>query len=414
MTILVDARFDDYLDLDGASSGVVGTGFAPIWLIQAPAFTAGGGTPYVSGESGSGDGVTYPQGCPTADPNTGLKHATLVADPAGSGKTVAKFILDPLQVKLTGGYLRSECTFHTGNNNDNNAGAAFLPNSNSSDYWYWYSFYMPIDWNPGMPVCIFQLHDLDNATSGQNAWTFTVSGVTVSPTAGATYTHNGVTWTVSYVSITAGSGKVVGTTPLAGSTPLGSGTMTKTSGTGDATLTFSASADNDLTSQDPTLIISTCNENNFSPPGNAARMNKLSFRHAVSTVDDQTPTVVSQCEKRYVHVTKDLPLGRWVELVVNLHAHQKDSIGKLAIWLDRRKVYQQSRRTTYSDEFGVGMHIGLYGYWGGANLNRTILYSKGAVIGDKNYANFNAFMSALGWPKKTELESVQAVSGSIG
>lgn len=412
MTILVDARFDDYPDIGGGSSGHTGTGFAPIWLIQAPAFTAGGGTPYVSGESGNGDGVTYPNGTPTADPNTGLKHATLVADPAGSGKTVAKMILDPNQVKLTGGYLRSELTFHTGNNNDNNVANTYLPNANSSDYWYWHSFYMPADWNPGMPVVLFQLHDLDNVAASVIAYTFTVSGVTVSPVIGATYTHNGLTWTVSYVSITAGSGKVVCT--VASGAPLASGTLTKTSGTGDATVTFSVSATNDHTSQDPTLIISTCNENNFTPPGNAARMNKLTIRHAVSTVNDETPTVVANCEKRYVHVTKDLPLGRWVELVINLHAHQKDSVGKLSIWIDRRKVYEQSRRTSYSDEFGLSMHIGLYGYWGGANLNRTTIYTKGAAIGDKNYANFTAFMTALGWPNKIELEYAQALSGAVG
>lgn len=68
-------------------------------------------------------------------------------------------------------------------------------------------------------------------------YTFTVSGVTVDPTAGATYTNNGVTYTVISASIVAGSGTVV---TRASSNPEASGTLTKATGTGDATLTFSA------------------------------------------------------------------------------------------------------------------------------------------------------------------------------
>jgi hypothetical protein len=69
---------------------------------------------------------------------------------------------------------------------------------------------------------------------------FTVSGVTVTPTAGATYTNNGVTFTVTSASITSGSGTI----NAGGSgTAAASGTLTKVSGTGPATITFSAKAD---------------------------------------------------------------------------------------------------------------------------------------------------------------------------
>lgn len=72
-------------------------------------------------------------------------------------------------------------------------------------------------------------------------YAFTVSGVTITPTAGATYTDaNGVTYTVRSASITAGSGTV---TAYGLAFPPDSGTLTKTGGTGDATLTFSAYAD---------------------------------------------------------------------------------------------------------------------------------------------------------------------------
>lgn len=62
---------------------------------------------------------------------------------------------------------------------------------------------------------------------------FTVTPPGVSPTAGAIYTHNGVSFVV--VSYAAG---VLKATSLGG--PLTSGTLTKSSGTGDATITFSA------------------------------------------------------------------------------------------------------------------------------------------------------------------------------
>lgn len=70
---------------------------------------------------------------------------------------------------------------------------------------------------------------------------FTVSGVTVTPTAGAVYrdsaTHD---FTVVSASITAGNGTVVCTgTYDAAAAP---DTLTKQSGTGDATLSYSASA----------------------------------------------------------------------------------------------------------------------------------------------------------------------------
>ena len=69
------------------------------------------------------------------------------------------------------------------------------------------------------------------------SYIFTVSGVTVTPTAGATYTNNGVTFTVISASITAGAGTV---TARGLGVPGTSGTLIKTAGTGDATIAFSA------------------------------------------------------------------------------------------------------------------------------------------------------------------------------
>ena len=72
-----------------------------------------------------------------------------------------------------------------------------------------------------------------------NSAQFTVSGVSVTPTAGAVYSNNGQTFTITTTSISGGSGTI-----KSGGTgaPSSSGTLTKVSGTGAATISFSATA----------------------------------------------------------------------------------------------------------------------------------------------------------------------------
>ena len=69
---------------------------------------------------------------------------------------------------------------------------------------------------------------------------FTVSGVSVTPTVGATYTQSGSTYTVTYTTIVAGSGTVYAWRSTGSAEPSASGTLTKASGTGDASITYSA------------------------------------------------------------------------------------------------------------------------------------------------------------------------------
>ena len=314
MTILVDARFDDYPGPDGSSSGCVNTGCTPIWLIQAP------------GNGGSDmSGASYPNGAP-ADPNTGISHVTPVSDPAGSGKRVYRMVLDGNQTLLTGGYLRTEFTFHTGNNDNDNAAAAHMPNLNSSDYWYWTSFYLPTDWSPGGPVVIMQLHDSTEAPS----------------------------------------------------------------------------------TVDPNLILTTCEyENSFK---SSARLNSLYFRKANSSVDGENPATLGNMVRSHCGGFTSLPLGRWVEVVVRARAGSTAAVGLTQIWIDRRLTFSETKQNSYGGKlYGHSLHVGLYGYWGktqnsGWTIGRATLYTKGAAIGDQNHANFNAFMTALGWASKTELE----------
>lgn len=83
----------------------------------------------------------------------------------------------------------------------------------------------------------------DYATVGRTFYAFTVSGVVTSPAINSTvYTNNSSTFTVQEVDITAGSGTIICERSAGTNAPSASGTLTKSSGTGDATIAFSASS----------------------------------------------------------------------------------------------------------------------------------------------------------------------------
>lgn len=71
------------------------------------------------------------------------------------------------------------------------------------------------------------------------AFRFYVNGVS-SLSVGATYTNNGHTFTIQEINVTSGSGNIRCTTLSTTDTPTSSGTLTKASGNGDATITFSS------------------------------------------------------------------------------------------------------------------------------------------------------------------------------
>lgn len=75
---------------------------------------------------------------------------------------------------------------------------------------------------------------------GATAYRFAVSGVTTPPQLGSVYTNNGQSFIIDEINITAGSGNIRGA--FSGGAPSASGVLTKSSGGGDATITFSASA----------------------------------------------------------------------------------------------------------------------------------------------------------------------------
>ena len=72
----------------------------------------------------------------------------------------------------------------------------------------------------------------------QNTYCFKVSGISVAPAVGDTYTNNSITYTISYVNLTNGAGSLLAT---GSGIPTTSGTLVRASGSGDANITFTAS-----------------------------------------------------------------------------------------------------------------------------------------------------------------------------
>jgi lysophospholipase L1-like esterase len=83
----------------------------------------------------------------------------------------------------------------------------------------------------------------DYSTAGRTFYSFTVSGVVTSPLINSTvYTNNGSTFKVQELSLVAGSGTIICERTAGTNAPSASGTLTKSSGTGDATIAFSSSS----------------------------------------------------------------------------------------------------------------------------------------------------------------------------
>lgn len=79
----------------------------------------------------------------------------------------------------------------------------------------------------------------------QNSYTFQVANVVTAPTSGATYTNNGITFTVRGTNLVVGAEGLAGTIIVTGSSaPTTIGTLNKASGTGDTNITYTLYAAN--------------------------------------------------------------------------------------------------------------------------------------------------------------------------
>ena len=82
-------------------------------------------------------------------------------------------------------------------------------------------------------------------TKGSSAYRFQVNNVS-SLSVGAVYTNNGNTFTIMEVNVTDGAGNILCSVSSLTPAPTSSGTLTKSSGSGDATISFTSYAQNSL------------------------------------------------------------------------------------------------------------------------------------------------------------------------
>jgi len=157
----------------------------------------------------------------------------------------------------------------------------------------------------------------DYATVGYTAYRFTVSGVVTPPAIGDQYTNNAGTFTIAEINLTNGIGtlrcKSIGT-------PSASGTLTRTSGAGDATITFSLSAQDsanpfwDASLPTPALnfkkyvdayLNGTCDVVYFLLAVNGLTMNQTDFSAKITTAKllvDNIHTYYPDCKVKIMNV----------------------------------------------------------------------------------------------------------------
>lgn len=124
----------------------------------------------------------------------------------------------------------------------------------------------------------------DYTTRGRAAFRLQVSGVTT-VSVGAVYSNNGYQYTVAEVNVTSGSGNILMNAASFAQTPQLAGTLTKVSGTGDATITFSSWEEN---SQNP-LWNKDTNQMDFVPYANAYCNGQIDAVYTLLSWNGQSP-----------------------------------------------------------------------------------------------------------------------------
>lgn len=119
---------------------------------------------------------------------------------------------------------------------------------------------------------------------GRPAYRFQVTGVT-SLSVGAIYTNNGNTFTIMEVNVTGGTGNILCSVTSLSPAPSASGTLTKSSGNGDATITYSSVAQD---TQNP-LWDWDNNKMSFIPYANAVAGGKIDVVYTLLSWNGQTP-----------------------------------------------------------------------------------------------------------------------------
>lgn len=119
---------------------------------------------------------------------------------------------------------------------------------------------------------------------GRPAYRFQVSGVS-SLAVGAEYTHNGNTFTIMEVNVTAGTGNILCGVSSLSPAPANSGTLTKSHGTGDSTITFTSRSQD---TQNP-LWDYSANKMTFIPYANAVANGSIDVVYTLLSWNGQEP-----------------------------------------------------------------------------------------------------------------------------
>ena len=147
-----------------------------------------------------------------------------------------------------------------------------------------------------------------------NSYTFVVSGITVDPSVGDTYTNSAVTYTIIYIDLTGGAGTIIAT---GASAPEQTGDLARATGSGDATISYSEATAN-VNIESAKYV---CAFNNFLFFGNVF----------VNSVNYPTRSYWSNIRNAYAFAG-----DQWVEVGLN----DGQEISRLRVLSDRLVVYK--------------------------------------------------------------------------
>lgn len=205
----------------------------------------------------------------------------------------------------------------------------------------------------------------DYTTRGRAAFRFQVSGVTT-VSVGAVYSNNGYQYTVDEVNVTTGVGNILCNAVSFSQLPSLSGTLTKVSGNGDATITFSSWEEN---SQNP-LWNQTTNQMDFVPYANTYCNRHIDVVYTLLSWNGQTPwrtdftDIINQVKIFADTLHRDFPNAKMKILGIQVPSinggmganyvatgtSYADGFGMVITALNQNKAYQDfANLTAYKD-----------------------------------------------------------------
>ena len=105
------------------------------------------------------------------------------------------------------------------------------------------------------------------------------------------------------------------------------------------------------------------------------------MRYKIGLTYDANATTVSRAPNSRVLGPIPVVTDRWVEWVLD-YTYAHDGTGAIAMYMDRRKLFSVTGPTAYNDAEGPFWKYGSYAYSPASWTESTVVYTRGAVIGD--------------------------------